>query len=91
MYTFCLLFPVAYKHHEFEVVQNGILCKTEPKEVEKNGFSSWTYLQLDECVATTFNGNVDTIQFEMQTDLDDDFCSKHLKVNYGFSLLSKSL
>ena len=74
----------------FEVVQNGILCKTEPKEVEKNVLSTWTYLELGECVATTCDGNVDTIQFKMQTDLDDDFCSKEIVMDINHEFVYES-
>ena len=74
----------------FEVVQNGIICKTVPKEVEKNVLSTWTYLQLGECMGTPCDGNVDTIQFKMKTDLDDDFCSKEIVMDINHDFLYES-
>jgi len=47
-------------------------------------------LKLGDCYKTTFNADLDNIQFKMQTDLDDDFCSKEIVIGINEDVLYES-
>ena len=73
-----------------EVLQKKISCKLLPNKVQNGIISLWSYTKLGECLNTSFDVNVNNIHFKIQTDLEDDFCSKEIVIDINNGVLFES-
>ena len=73
-----------------EVLQKKISCKLLPNQVQNGILSLWSYSKLGECLNTSFDVNVNNIHFKIQTDLEDDYCSKEIVIDINNGVLFES-